>query len=84
MSNIAVVLWLPRADYLNSCRLLGKAIHKTHLPPSDQKYSELAAHSHRGTLDGTLSHQEISLPMAGGWNEMVFKFPSHPNHSMIL
>lgn len=45
MSNIAVMLWLPQGGYLNSCRLLGKAIHTTHLPPSDQKYSELAAHS---------------------------------------
>lgn len=45
MSNIAVVLWLPQGGYLNSCRLLGKAIHTTHLPPSDQKYLELAAHS---------------------------------------
>lgn len=45
MSNIAVVLWLPQGGYLNSCRLLGKAIHTTHPPPSDHKYLELAAHS---------------------------------------
>lgn len=45
MSNIAVELWLLQSGYLNSCRLLGKAIHTTHLPPSDHKYLELAAHS---------------------------------------
>ena len=27
---------------------------------------------------------EASLPIAGGWNEMVLKVPSNPNHSMIL
>ena len=45
MWNIEVELWLLQSGYLNSCRLLGKAIHTTHLPPSDHKYLELAAHS---------------------------------------
>lgn len=26
----------------------------------------------------------VSLPMAGGWNEMMFMGPSSPNHSVIL
>ena len=28
--------------------------------------------------------REVSLPIAGGWNYMVLKVPSNPNHSMIL
>lgn len=43
MSNIAVELRLPQSGYLNSCRLLRKAIHTAHLPPFDHKYLELAA-----------------------------------------
>jgi len=37
-------------------------------------------------LDGALSNlvwQKVSLPMAGGRNEMTYKVPSNPNHSMI-
>jgi len=38
-------------------------------------------------LDGALSNLgwwKGSLPIAQGWNEMVFKVPSNPKHSMIL
>ena len=38
-------------------------------------------------LDGALSTLvwwKVSLPMAGGWNEMIFKVLSNPNHSTIL
>lgn len=27
---------------------------------------------------------KISLPMAGGWNDMISNVPSNSNHSMIL
>ena len=27
---------------------------------------------------------EVSLPTAGGWNYMILKIPSNPNHPMIL
>ena len=38
-------------------------------------------------LDGAVSNLvycEASLPTAGGWNSMVLKVPSNPNHSVIL
>jgi len=41
----------------------------------------------KAKLDGTLSNLiqwKVSLPMAGGWNEMFHKVPSNLNHSMIL
>jgi len=41
----------------------------------------------KARLDGalsTLGWWKVSLLMAGGWNQMIFKVPSHPNHSMIL
>ena len=40
----------------------------------------------KARLDGALGNLvwwEVSLPMAGGWNWMVFKVPSNPNHSII-
>lgn len=27
---------------------------------------------------------EMSLPMAGVWNRMIFKVPANPNHPVIL
>jgi len=41
----------------------------------------------RVRLDGALSNLgwwEMSLLMAAVWNQMIFKVPSNPNHSMIL
>jgi len=42
----------------------------------------------KARLDGalsTLGWGNGSLPMAGGgWNQMIFKAPSDPNHSVIL
>jgi len=41
----------------------------------------------RARLDGAVSNllqKEVSLPTAGGWNEMILKVPSNPNDSMIL
>jgi len=41
----------------------------------------------KARVDGALSNLvwgKVSLPMAGGWNYMVFKVPSSSNHSMIL
>ena len=38
-------------------------------------------------LDGALSNLvwwKVSLPMAGGWNQVIFKVPSNPNHFMVL
>jgi len=38
-------------------------------------------------LDGALSTLvwwKVSLPMTGGWNQMIYKVPSNPNHSRIL
>jgi len=32
----------------------------------------------------TLGWWKMSLLMAGGWNQMSFKVPSNPNHSVIL
>lgn len=33
---------------------------------------------------GIVSDWEVSLPTAGGWDWMLFKIPSNPNHSGIL
>ena len=41
----------------------------------------------KARLDGAgsnLGWWEVSLLMAGGWNQMIFKVPSSPKHSMIL
>jgi len=41
----------------------------------------------KARLDGAVSNlvlREVSLPIAGGWNEMVLKVPSNTNHSVIL
>jgi len=41
----------------------------------------------KARLDGALSNLvwwEMSLLMAGGWNQMSFKVPSNTNHSVIL
>jgi len=41
----------------------------------------------KARLDGALSNLvwwKVSLPMAGGWNRMIYKIPSNTNHSMIL
>jgi len=32
----------------------------------------------------TLGWWKVFLPLAGGWNWMIFKVPSNPNQSMIL
>ena len=32
---------------------------------------------------GSLVWWEVSLPIAGGWKEMVIKFPSNPKHFVI-
>jgi len=40
----------------------------------------------KARLDGalsTLGWWKMSLLLAGGWNQMSFKVPSNPNHSMI-
>lgn len=40
----------------------------------------------KARLDEAWSNQvewKVSLPTAGGWNEMVFKAPSKPNHAVI-
>jgi len=41
----------------------------------------------KARLDGalrTLGWWKMSLLMAEGWNQMIFKVPSNPNHSVIL
>ena len=41
----------------------------------------------KARLDGALSnlvYWKVSLPMAGGWNQMICKIPSNPHHSVIL
>ena len=41
----------------------------------------------KARLDGSLSNLgwwKMSLLMAGGWNQMIFKVPSNPNHSVML
>jgi len=42
----------------------------------------------KARLDGALSNlvwQKVALLLwQGGWNQMIFKVPSNPNHSMIL
>jgi len=41
----------------------------------------------KARLDGALSNLgwwKMSLLMAGGWNQMIFKVPFNPNHSVIL
>jgi len=38
-------------------------------------------------LDGVVSSlvwREVSLPIAGGWNQVILKVPSNPNHSVLL
>jgi len=50
----------------------------------------VATHSLAGLkarLDGALSNLgwwKMSLLMAGGWDWMIYKVPSDPNHSMFL
>ena len=41
----------------------------------------------KARLDGAVSnmvYREVFLPIAGGWNCMILKVPSNPNHSVIL
>ena len=41
----------------------------------------------KARLDGAVSNLvcwEVSLPTAGGWDQMILKVPSNPNRSMIL
>lgn len=41
----------------------------------------------KARLDGTLNNLvcwEVSIPMAGGWNWMVFKISFHPNQPTTL
>lgn len=41
----------------------------------------------KARLDGALGSLvwwDVSLPMAGGWDWVVFKVPSNPKHSLIL
>jgi len=49
-------------------------ISLTSVTSVDQRYLVLS----------TLGWWKMSLLMAGGWNQMSFKVPSNPNHSMIL
>jgi len=32
----------------------------------------------------TLGWWNVSLPVAGVWNEVVYRVPSNPNHSMMI
>ena len=59
--------------------------HWNRLPSEAVDDSFLEAFKAR--LDGAVSNlvlREVSLPIAGGWNCMILKVPSSPNHSMIL
>ena len=41
----------------------------------------------KARLDGALNNLvrwEVSLPMAGRWNWVIFNVPSNPNHCMVL
>ena len=43
----------------------------------------------KARLDGALSNlvwREVSLPITGGWNEMILKVPSNPNpfHDSVI
>jgi len=41
----------------------------------------------KARLDAAVSNlvqREVSLPIAGGWNEMTLKVPSDPNHPVTL
>ena len=41
----------------------------------------------KARLDGAVSnlvYREVSLPIAGGWNYVILKVPSNPNHFMLL
>jgi len=56
-----------------------------HLPSEAVDTPSLEAFQAR--LDGAVSNlvqREVSLPIAGGWNWVILKVPSNPNHSMIL
>ena len=58
--------------------------HRNRLPREAVDVPSLEAITSR--LDGAVSSlvwREVSLPIAGGWNEMIFKVPLNPNHSMI-
>jgi len=47
----------------------------------------LSLEAFKARLDGAVSNLgwwEVSLPIAGGWNYMILKVPSNPNHSMIV
>ena len=59
--------------------------HWSRLPSEAVDVPSLGALQAR--LDGAVSNlgwREVSLPIAGGWNEVVLKVPSNPNHPMVL
>jgi len=58
--------------------------HWNRLPKEDVDAPTLEAFKVR--LNGALSNvvwREVFLPIAGGWNCLILKVPSNPNHSMI-
>ena len=64
---------------------MGEVRHWNRLPREAVDAPSLEAF--KASLDGAvinLVYREVSLPTAGGWNQMILKVPSDPNHSMIL
>ena len=59
--------------------------HRNRLPCENVNAPSLEAFNAR--LDGALSNLvqwEASLPIAWGWNWLLLKIASNPNHSLIL
>ena len=74
-----------RSDIKKQFFTLRVVRHWNRLPGEAVAAPSLAVSKAR--LDGALSNLvwwEMSLLMAGGWNQMSFKVPSNPTHSMIL
>lgn len=60
--------------------------HWTKLPPEEVVNApslEILNASWDGAL-GNVIYWKVSLPIAGDWNETVFKVSSKPDHSMML
>jgi len=54
---------------------------------SREAVDALSLQASKARLDGSWSnlvYWEVSLSIAGGWNWMILKAPSNPNHSVIF
>ena len=63
-----------------------RVVRHWHRPPREAVGAP-SLEAFKARLDGALANLvwwEVSLPMTGGWNWMIFKVPSNPNLSVTL